>query len=323
MSGIRLWSMVIALVLVASTTQAAQILILGHNAPPGGPHSIGAKVFAEELERRLPGRFEIDEKGGVTLGAEPDLWDAVRLGTIDLALLTSISLTSQVPETGVLNIPFLFRDSAHAAKVLDGPVGHMLETKLAATGVVVLAWGELGFRNMTTSRRPIVVPADVAGLRMRIVPNPIYREVFQTLGAKPVQMFLPELYNALKEGRVDGEDNPLLVFQSNHLDDVQTYVSLTRMFYNPLIFMMNTDSFQALTPAEQEAVRAAAQAGAAATRQAVADQEDAAIRAFQEKGLAVIRTVDRAAFEKALASLQPGFDAMFGADLLRQIRETR
>jgi tripartite ATP-independent transporter DctP family solute receptor len=312
-----------AFLLVALGARASETLVLGHQSPPGGPHSIGAKVFAEELQRLLPNRFRIDEKGGVTFGPEPDLWDAVRLGSIDLTLITAISLSPQVPEVEVLNIPFLFRDLDHARKVLDGPIGRSLNERLSKSGVVVLAWGDMGFRQMTTSSRPIVGPGDLAGLRMRIVPNEIYKSVFHALGADPVEMFLPDLYNALKDGLVDGEDNPLLVLQANHLDEVQKYVSLTGHFYNPLIFMMNADRFKALTAQEQQAIRLAAEAGAEATRQVTQKNEKAVIQAFRKKGLKVIDTIDRAAFEKALAPLQPEFDKRFGADLLRQIRETR
>ncbi|MTJ83569.1 MAG: TRAP transporter substrate-binding protein [Telmatospirillum sp.] len=302
---------------------APQTLILGHNSPPGGPHSIGARVFAEELGRLLPGRFQIDEKGGVTLGPEPDLWDAVRLGTIDMALITTISLTPQIPEMDIINVPFLFRDSGHAARVLAGPLGKSLAARLDTSGVVLLAWGELGFRNITTSSRPVTGPADLEGLRMRIVPNPIYRETFQILGAHPVEMFLPELYNALREQVVDGEENPLLVFQANHLDDVQHYVSLTRHVYNPLIFMMNKEVFDAMTEPERKAVLTAAAAGARATREVVAQSEKKAIDAFRRKGLVVIETVDRQAFERALGPFLTRCEQKFGAERLREIRETR
>lgn len=324
MSYLRLWLLASVLLLATLGVQAAQILILGHSSPPsGGVHRIGAKVFAEELQRRLPGRFEIDEKGGVTLGADPDLWEAVRLGTVDIALITNISLSPQVPEIAVLSIPFLFRDSAHAAKVLNGRVGQLLTEKLNKSRVVVLAWGELGFRHMTSSQRPILIPGDLVGQRIRIVPNPIYRQTYLALGANPVEMWLPELYNALKKGIVDGEDNPLSVFQANHLDEVQKYVSLTGHFYNPLIFMMNANRFKALSQKEQKAILAAAEAGATATRKAVAEYETGAIETFRKKGLQVADSVDRDAFEKALLPLQPEFDRIFGAELLREIRETR
>ena len=306
------------------SVQAAQILIVGHSAPPsGGPHRIGTQVFAEELQRRLPGRFEVDEKGGVTLGADPELWEAVRLGSVDIALITNIALSPQVPEMGVFSVPFLFRDSAHAAKVLNGPVGQFFTEKLNKSRVVVLAWGEIGFRHMTSSLRPIVKPDDLVGQRIRIVPNPIYRQTFLTLGAEPVEMWLPELYNALKKGMVDGEDNPLLVFQANHLDEVQKYVSLTGHFYNPLLFMMNANRFKSLSKKEQRAIQAAAEAGAAATRKAIAAHETQAIQAFRKKGLVVIDKIDRAEFVKKLEPLQPEFDKAFGTDLLRKIRETR
>jgi tripartite ATP-independent transporter DctP family solute receptor len=312
-----------AIILNALGAQASQTIILGHNSPPGGPHATGAKAFAEDLERRLPGRFVIDEKGGVTFGAEPDLWDAVKLGTIQMALITSISLSPDVPILGVLDVPFLFRDAAHAQKVLDGPIGQLFSERLNKCGVVVLAWGELGFRHLSTSDRRVVGPADVAGLRVRIVPNEIYRQTFIALGAVPVEMYLPKLYTALRQGIVDGEENPLLVFQANHLDDVQRHVSLTAHVYNPLIFVINADFFNGLTRPEQEAVREAAKAGAAMTRTHVAANEAGALQAFRAKGLDVVETVDRAAFERAVAPLEPSFEQKFGAALLRRIRDTR
>lgn len=315
--------LVIGLFLAVAPAQAAQTLILGHNSPPGGPHSIGTRAFMETLQKRVPGRFLIDEKGGVTLGAEPDLWDAVRLGTIDIALITNISLSNDVPMLGVFDIPLLFRDARHARAVVDGPVGAALAERVAGSGVVVLAWGELGFRHITTSHTPMVRPEDLAGQRIRIVPNPIYRQTFRQLGAIPVEMYLPRLYKALRQELVDGEENPLLVFQANHLDDVQHYVSLTGLFYNPLLFVINTETFRSLSPDEQQALRDAAQAGAEAMRQNNDVNEAIAIQAFRAKGLIVNETIDRAAFQRALAPLRPEFDAKFGADFLRQIENTR
>lgn len=307
-----------------SDGQAAQVLILGHNAPPsGGPQKVGAKVFAEELGRRLPGRFEIDEKGAVTLGSEPELWEAVRLGAVHIALITNISLSPQIPEMDVFSVPFLFRDTTHAENVLNGPVGRFFVEKLNKSKVVTLAWGTIGFRHMTSSLRPIANPSDLSGQRIRIVPNPIYKQTFQALGAEPVEIWLPELYNALKKKIVDGEDNPLLVFQANHLYEVQKFVSLTGHFYNPLIFMMNASTYKALNRKEQLAIQAAAAAGAAATYRLIAEHEAGAIQDLRRKGLEVIEKVDRAAFEKALEPLQPEFNRIFGAELLRKIRETR
>lgn len=307
---------------VAFAAHAETNLTLAHNAPIGGPQDIAAQAFVAEIERVAPHRFSIDVRGGITAGNDLDIFRSTKLGALDIAICSPLSFSNEVPAMGVLDMPFLFRDQAHAMHVLDGPVGDELGRALADQGLVSLAFGELGIRQLTNNKRPVRTPADLAGMKLRIAPSDVYVLSFKTLGAEVVSMGIGEVYNGLREGRIDGQENPLLVIQANHFDDVQKYVSLTGHVYASLAFFMNAQAFAQLTPGEQAAVRQAARASAAATREASAASIRKATQEMRAKGLEVTEDIDRAAFIKALAPAQPEFERRFGADLIARIRAT-
>jgi tripartite ATP-independent transporter DctP family solute receptor len=223
---------------------------------------------------------------------------------------------------GVLDVPFLFRDQAHAEHVLDGSIGEELGHALAKQGLVHLAFGELGIRQLTNNKHPVRTPADLSGLKLRIAPSDIYIMSFKALGAEVVSMGIGEVYNGLREGRIDGQENPLLVIQANHFGDVQKYVSLTGHVYAALAYFMNAQAYAQLTPGEQAAVRQAARASAEASRESSAASIRKATEDLRAKGIEVTEDVDRAAFIKALATTQPEFDRRFGAELISRIRAT-
>ncbi|MFA7240409.1 MAG: DctP family TRAP transporter solute-binding subunit [Sulfuricellaceae bacterium] len=314
----------IALLLVGATTaQAAQGLVMATSAGGVSPQQIAAEAFVAEVERLLPGRFAISKKSGSTMGGEQDIWQALRLGALDLAIVTTTSIAPDVPQLGILDVPYLFRDSAHAAKVLDGPIGHELGAKINGRGAVFLGFIDRGFRHLTNSRRPVLRPADVAGLKIRVIPNPVMEATFKALGAEVVPMPIPELFGALRERRIDGQENPLLVIESRRFDQVQKFLSLTGHTYSPAVVLVDTETYKALKPVERTAFARAARVAAAASRQAVSDKEKAAIAFLKQKGVAVVDTIDRDAFIAALAPLWPEWEKRFGADLLKRIRDTK
>ena len=173
-------------------------------------------------------------------------------------------VSAVVPEFGVFDVPFLFRDAAQAKAVADGPVGRELAKHFADKGLVLLAIGKQGFRHITNSKRPIRTPADVKGLKIRVLPNDVYEMTFKALGAEVVPMEFTLVYPALKDGRIDGEENPITTIVTSHFEQVQKYVSLTGHFFGPIAFVANRNMFEALKPADQAAVIAAAKAGAEA-----------------------------------------------------------
>ncbi|MDR3440375.1 TRAP transporter substrate-binding protein [Telmatospirillum sp.] len=310
--------------LLAWTTaaHAETDLTLAHNAPIGGPQDIGAQAFVAEIERLMPHHFSIDVRGGITVGNDLDIFHETKLGAVDIAIVSPLAFTSEVPAMGVLDLPFLFRDPTHAAHVLDGPVGDELGQTLTDQGLVHLAFGELGIRQLSNNKRAVRVPGDVAGLKLRVAASENYVLSFKTLGAEVSSMGIGEVYNGLREGRIDGQENPLLVIQANHFDDVQKFVSLTGHVYSALAYFANAHSFAQLTPAEQAAVRQAARVSAEATRATSAASIRKATEELRAKGVDVTETVDREAFIKALQPIQPDFERRFGAELISRIRAT-
>jgi len=303
--------------------RAEQKLTLGHTGVGVSPTLFAANAFVAEIKRRLPGRFTIDDRGGSTRGGDVNIWEGVKVGAIDMAILATPSIVPSVPELGVLDVPFLFRDSAHVAKVLDGAIGRNLGAKINGQGVVFLGFADYGFRQFTNSKRPIRSPSDVAGLKIRVIQNPVMEMIFKTLGAEVVPLPFTGIYGALDDGRVDGQENPLPTIVAYQFDHVQKFVSLSAHIFTPLIIMVNADAYKRLKPGEQAALQAAARAATMATRRAVAENEKAIIAGFKQKGLIVTEKVDRDAFVAALAPLQPEWEKRFGADLLKRIAETK
>ncbi len=304
-------------------SQAGQKLTLGHTGVGVSPTLFAANAFVADLKRRLPGRFTIDDRGGSTRGGDVNLWDGVKVGAIDMAILATPSIVSFVPELGVLDVPFLFRDPAHVTKVLDGPIGKDLGARINSQGVVFLGFADYGFRQFTNSKRAIRSPADLAGLKIRVIKNPVMEMIFKTLGAEVVPLPFPDIYGALDDGRVDGQENPLPTIAAYQFDRVQKFVSLSAHIFTPLIIMINADTYKGLKAEEQVAIQAAVRAATVATRQAVLDSEKSIVAGFKQRGITVTDTVDRDAFIAALKPLQPEWEKRFGVDLLKRIADTK
>jgi len=280
----------------------------------------GPDIFRQKLAS-APGKpFVLDERSGNALGGENIVLAATRSGALDVAVLTGGVVSSVVPELSVFDIPFLFRDEAHAKAVMQGPIGSKIAAKFADKGLVLLALGKQGFRHMTNSKHPIRSPADVKGLTIRVIPNETYKMAFQALGAKVVPMDFPLVYSALKDGRLDGEENPLTTISTSRFNEVQKYLTLTGHFFAPMAFVANREMFEQLSPTEKEAMIAAAKAGAEATWQAQVD--DVKLKELRAAGMDVVEKVDRQAFVDAVKPLDAEFEKRFGKELIAAIRST-
>jgi TRAP-type transport system periplasmic protein len=150
-------------------------------------------------------------------------------------------LSSVVADTGVLNIPFLFRDTAHAHAVLDGSIGESFRASFAAKDVVMLAWGENGLRHMTNSRHPITTPDDIKGLKMRVPQSEVLLRGFQALGVETAVLPFPQLYEALRAGAFDGQENPIATIRAAKFDQVQKFLTMSGHAYDPAVFIMSAD----------------------------------------------------------------------------------
>ena len=224
-------------------------------------YGVAVDTFAREVEKRTSGRYKVQNFYSGALGAERESIEAVQLGTLDLTMTSTGPVPNFVPEIAILDIPFLFRDYGHARATLDGPIGQDLLAKFPAKGIVALAWGENGFRQMTNNKRPVNVPDDLKGLKMRTMENPVHIQAYKAFGIIPTPMAFTELFTALQQGTVDGQENPLSVISAAKFDQVQKYMSLTGHVYSPALILMNKGKWDKLAAADKHGVRRVRQGG--------------------------------------------------------------
>jgi len=286
-------------------------------------YGVAVDAFAREVDERTQGRYKIQNFYSAALGAERESVEGVQLGTLDLTLTSTGPLPNFVPEVAILDIPFLFRDYGHARAVLDGPIGQDLLTKFPAKNLVALAWAENGFRHMTNSKHPVNGPEDLKGLKMRTMENPIHIQAYRQFGILPTPMAFTEVFTALQQGTVDGQENPLSVITSAKLDQVQKYLTLTGHVYSPAVILMNKAKWDALSPADRQAFTAAAREAVKANRARIDDDERKAVADLRVKGMTVAENVDKAKFQAQLAPVYADFGKRFGQDNIDRIRNYR
>jgi tripartite ATP-independent transporter DctP family solute receptor len=277
-------------------------------------------TFAREIEQRTNGRYKILTYYAGALGGEREAIESVQLGTQELTWTSSGPIPLFVPETKIIDVPFLFRDYAHARAVLDGPIGQALLGKFDSKGIKALAWGENGFRHMTNSKHPVNGPEDLKGLKMRTMENPVHIQAYKAFGITPVPMPFGDVYMALQRGTVDGQENPLLVISANRFDRVQKYMTLTGHVYSAGVFLMNKVIFDKLSEADRKIFLEAARAAAKANRDRVDLDEKTAVAELRGKGMQVVDKVDKSRYQAVLAPVFADFEKQFGKSALDKIR---
>jgi tripartite ATP-independent transporter DctP family solute receptor len=264
-------------------TAAAQVqertFKLGLQNPKGHPLEQGATKFAELVAQRSGGKLKVNVFPGGQLGGDAQTVSALQGGTVEITVLNSGILASQVKDFEVFDFPFMFANAKEADAVVDGPFGQKMHARLAEKGIVGLAFWELGFRNITNSRRPINVVEDIAGLKLRVIPNAINVDWVRALGANPTPMAFPEVYAGLESRAIDGQENPLSVILANKFFEVQKHLALTNHQYNPQSFIVSKRLWDGLSADERKIVAdAAVEAGRfqrQVNREAAAGQLDA------------------------------------------------
>jgi len=313
----------VAAAVVASGMASAQTTLrMGYAlAPaPNSHYGVGATTLAEEIARRTQGRFKIEQYPNSQLGGEREMIESVQLGTLDLVVTSSGPVPGFVPETGIVDIPFLFRDPAHARAVLDGPIGQELLAKFPAKNLIALAWGEQGFRHLTNNKRPVGAPEDMKGLKLRTMENPVHITAFRTLGAAPTPMAWPEVITGLQQGTIDGQENPISVITSAKLAQVQKYLTLTRHVYSPAVFMLSPKVWNGLSEADKQSFREAAKLAAASMRKFVDDLEKKGVDDLKAQGMQVVMAIDTAKFQSVLAPAYADYAKRYGQANIDRIK---
>jgi TRAP-type transport system periplasmic protein len=296
------------------------MISLAFNSQLQAPQQFGSDEFRKKLLALGGKRIIVDERGSGALGSENAILAATQSGAVDMSVISGGVVSSVVPALGVFDIPFLFRDAAHAKAVAQGPVGASIAAKFADKGLTLLALGKQGFRHITNSKRPIRTPDDLEGLKIRLIPNEMYLMSFKALGAEVVPMEFPLVYAAMKDGRLDGQENPIPTIANSRFYEVQKYLTLDAHTFAPVAFVANRAMFEQLDPADQAVLIAAAKAAAEATWQAQLD--DKKLEDLRNGGMEVIDKFDRQPFVDAIKPLDPEFEKRFGKELIAAIRST-
>jgi len=314
------------LVLVAATALSAPVMAqtvlkIGYATTQASHYGVGSTVFCDEVEKGTQGRYKCQQFPSSALGGEREMIEAVQLGTLDLVNTSTGPVGNFVPEVKIVDIPFLFRDYDHARRVLDGPIGQDLLSKFPSKGLVALAWTENGFRHMTNNKRAIVKPDDASGLKMRTMENKVHMDGYKAFGIQPTPMAFPEVYGALQQGTVDGQENPIPVILASKFSQVQKHLSLTGHVYSPALIITSPRLMNKLSDADKKVFYEAAKMAAAAQRKKVNDDENNGIAQLEKDGMTVVRKVDGGAFRGALREAYVSYSKEFGADNIRRIQD--
>jgi len=260
-----------------------------------------------------------------TLGQEREIYEGMQLQSgVACAVSGTAILNNFVPRMGVLDLPFLWRDYEHVHRVLDGPVGRVLEEELDKAGFKVLAWMDSwGYRNLVTARTPVATPGDLQGLKIRTIPTPLYIATLNAMGCNATPMPFGEVYSSMQTGVLDGFEHSAAMIRANRFYEVGDHLVLTRHLFGPLAFVYAKYLWDRLPPEEQAQIQEAATMARDIERALAPVREKEALAFLEEKGM-TIHSIDREVFVKAATRLQNDWAARNGAtDLLRMIRETR
>lgn len=298
--------------------RAATTLTLGHGAAPGNPRTVAAAKFAELVGQKTEGRVTINVAGAETLGSDSAMLTSLRTGALDFTANSQGATSAIVPELAALGLPFLFSETAAAMRVLAGPVGEELSKRFEAVGVVPLDWWDNGIRHLTNSKRKVTTPDEVKGLKIRTPADPMTIDIFQALGASTEQIAFGELYIALQQGVVDGQENPLANIESSKLFEVNRFISLTAHKWESTPFLMSKIA-EARLGADLEAVRAAAKEAGELQRKLSLEKSAQVLEVFKQNSAIDVTEVDRDAFVKATSVVAETWKQKPFGDFVKQI----
>lgn len=293
-------------------------LSLGHGAAPGNPRHEASVKFAEVVKARTGGRIEVQVSPSAQLGDDAAMVTALRTGALDLSANSQGAVASVVPEYAAFGMPFLFAQLPQAWKLLDGPLGQELAAKSADKGLVVLGYWDNGIRHMSNSKKPLLKPEDLKGLKMRTPPDAVTVDIMKSLGAEAQQIKFAELYVALQQGVVDGQENPLMNIHASKLYEVNKFISLTSHKYEMTPLLMSKRSWDKLGEADRKALQEAATEATALQRRLSQEADDKLVADLRAKGVRV-DVADKAAFEKATSQVDDKWMASPIGDYVRKV----
>jgi tripartite ATP-independent transporter DctP family solute receptor len=303
-SGVFLAVVAACMILLAGTAFAKTVEFkFAHSGSLEHQYHIGAEQFKKLVEEKSGGEMKVTIFPQAQLGGERDLAEGVRMGTIEVSSVAAGNMAGFVPELQVFGVPFLFQTREQVYAVLDGEVGKDLADIMLAKGFVNLSIWEVGFRNITNNIRPVKTPDDMKGLKIRVQESKIWIEFMKRLGAIATPIPFGELYTALQQKVVDGQENPVATIYSMKFYEVQKYLSLTGHTYEPALVVANPKWFNGLEPKHQAILREAAMEAAVFQRQKLAELDRERFEVIRKAGVEVEENPDKAAFANATENL--------------------
>ena len=297
---------------------AKTVLKLGHIAEVSHPYAQGADYFAKLVGEKSGGDMEVQVFPSSQLGSQKDMTEGLIYGTIDMVLTGTADLGQFQPKMSIFDLPFLFKDRAHAYKSLD-TVGMELGKDLEPKGMKLLGFMENGIRHLTNNVRPVKAPADMAGLKIRVMSNKIYIETIKSLGASPTPMAFGELYSAMQQGTVDGQENPSAHIYTKRFFEVQKYASMTAHAYAPEPVLISMITWSKLSDAQKAIIQEAATEAVAWQRELSTKEDNEYWDKIKATGKIEVVEVDRAPFMEATQPVWKEFAGTVGQDNIDKI----
>lgn len=299
-----------------------RIVRFGYGLAEDSNQGRAVKFLADDLAKRTGGKMHMKGFASASLGSDMQMQNAMIGGAQEMAVVSTATLVGIVDDFGVFDLPFLFRSEAEADAILDGNFGKKLAAKLEAKGLVGLVYWENGFRNLTNSKRPITRMEDLQGVKLRVMQNPMYLDLFNGMGANAVPLAFSELFTAMESKTVDGQENPVNTIQSSKFYEVQKYLSITRHVYSPWIVLASKKWWDGLSADERAAVQASGVASRDYERKDSREAARQAMTFLQSKGMQ-INTVSDKEMDRMQGAARPAvakFAAAGHMDLVKELQ---
>jgi tripartite ATP-independent transporter DctP family solute receptor len=317
----------IAAALLAPVAASAQdvksrIIRFGYGLSENSNQGRAVKFFVEEVSKRSGGKLKVKGFGDSSLGSDMQMQNTLIGGAQEMMVGSTATLVGVVKDFGVYDLPFLFNNEKEADAVLDGPFGEKLMKALNDKGLIGLVYWENGFRNLTNSKRPITKVEDMGGIKLRVMQNPVYIDMFNRFGANAVPLAFSELFTAMETGTVDGQENPVTTIQSSKFYEVQKYLTISRHVYSPWIMMASKRWWDGLTADEKKILQEAAVASREFERKDSREASAQSVAYLKEKGMQ-INELSPAELDRMREMVKPAFDkyaADGGAEVLKDLQ---
>ncbi len=308
----------------AATGDAEYSMIAGTTTPDAHPYNLGLVKMGELINEKTNGAVKLDVFGNSQLGGERDLIEGLQLGSVQVTCVSTAPLSGFTDMFLVFDLPFIFETTEQARAVMDSEVGEQILHSVDEQGLVGLAWFENGFRNVTNNVKPVTVPDDLKGIKIRTMENPIHMAAFKVMGADPTPMAMGDVFTALQQGTIDAEENPVPIVETNKFYEVQKYISMTGHLFSPAPVFIGKDYFESLPAEYQDAIKEAADEATPYQREQIDEQNVSGLESLKSNGMEA-NEVEKAPFQDATKSVYDEYvkegTGCVSPDLYSQVEE--